>query len=97
MKLYLNDDTEGIDIISYKHMYIYEFNPVEKYNIELDPQVNINNLAIQYGNVIITKLIIKNQDEIIRNISNLNLKINLIQNDIEENMIRQYLYLTTNT
>jgi hypothetical protein len=80
IKLYLNNDTTGIEITSFNHSCRRNEgnNFREDYNIILADTTNIDILAHQFDNILITDIVLKKDEQIIKTITNLNLYISII-------------------
>ena len=97
MKIYLNDDTNGINIDSYNHNYqLVEGSFVERYNINIVPTENINTIISNYENVVITHFSVKKNDNtILKELTNLELKITQIDETITDDTLFVMINLNT--
>lgn len=84
MKIYLNDDTNGISIENYNHNYTLENGHfTEVYNINVISTENVSTIVSNYENIPITHFSVKKDDNtIIKEESNLALKITRIDETI---------------
>lgn len=85
MILYLNNDTTGITIDNYNHQYNYVPEFKESYNIGINTTiVDINTFNDTYKDIPITSLKLKRNGEIIKNLSDLNLKLDYLSENLSE-------------
>ena len=86
MKLYFNDSQNAIDISSFNHIIQFQGLKTESYDITLKDQADINAIDNEYGDSLITSIVIKNDDNIkVRlNKNSLNLKFSSLTGRIDE-------------
>ena len=86
MKLYFNNSTKAINITQFNHIIQFQGIKTESYDITLENDADLNAIDDEYGDHIITSIIIKNNDDttVRMNKDSLNLKFSSLSGHIDE-------------